>query len=71
MFVFLKIIGGVLSILALGGGLFISNRETVLESVIEKYLPKAEELASEQLGVPVKIGNVVVDFDKLNIWPSP
>ena len=70
MFAILKIIGGVLSILALGGGLFISNRQTVLESVIEKYLPKAEELASEQLGVPVKIGNVVVDFDKLNIWHS-
>ena len=63
MFAILKIIGGVLSILALGGGLFINSQRAEL---IEKFLPTAEEKVSASLGVPVKIGKI--DLGELNIW---
>ena len=58
----LKIIGGALMILVLGGGLYINSQRA---AIIEKVLDKAEEIASETLGVPVKIGSV--DFDKVNL----
>ena len=57
----LKILGGVLIILVLGGGLYINSQRS---AIIEKALAKAEEIASETLGVPVKIGNV--DFNDIN-----
>lgn len=63
MFVILKIIGVMLSILVLGGGLFINSQRT---AIIEKALTRVEEIASDTLNVPVNIGSV--DLDKINIW---
>ena len=58
MFAILKIIGGVLSILALSGGLFInSQRAEILDWAVSK--------ASKSLGVPIKVGGA--DLDKINI----
>ncbi|MBR4904507.1 MAG: translocation/assembly module TamB domain-containing protein [Selenomonadaceae bacterium] len=58
----LKILGGALIILALGGGLYINSKRT---EIIENALATVEETASKALGVPVKIGNV--DLDKINL----
>ena len=63
MWKFLKILGGALIILALGGGLYINSQRA---TIIQNALTKAEEIATETLGVPVKIGGV--DLDKINIW---
>ncbi len=51
----LKILGGALSVLALSGVLYINSQRAEL---YEKILSSAEEIASEKLGVPVKIGDV-------------
>ena len=51
----LKILGGALSVLAIGGGLYINSQRT---AIINKALTAAEETASKTLGVPVKIGSV-------------
>ncbi|MBR0062422.1 MAG: hypothetical protein IJP68_13190, partial [Selenomonadaceae bacterium] len=59
----LKILGGVLFILALGGGLYLNSQRAEL---IKDALTKAEEIATETLGVPVKIGSV--ELDRINIW---
>ena len=58
----LKILGGALTILALGGGLYINSQRT---AIIEKALTTAEETASKTLGVPVKIGGV--EFNDINL----
>ena len=63
MLKFLKILGGAFCVLALGGGLYINSQRT---AIIEKALTAAEETASKTLGVPVKIGSVDVDLDKIN-----
>ena len=65
MFKFLKIFGGALCILALGGGLYINSQRA---AIIEKALAAAEETASKTLGVPVKIGSVDFDLDKINFF---
>ena len=58
MFAILKIIGGVLSILALSGGLFINSQRTeILDWAVSK--------ASKNLNVPIKVGGA--DLDKINI----
>lgn len=59
----LKIFGGTLAVLALGGVLYINSQRT---AIIERALTKAEQVATETLGVPVKIGSV--DLDKINLW---
>ncbi len=63
MWKFLKILGGALLVLALGGGLYINSQRA---TIIQNALTKAEEIATETLGVPVKIGSV--DLDKINLW---
>ncbi|MBR4643376.1 MAG: translocation/assembly module TamB domain-containing protein [Selenomonadaceae bacterium] len=63
MLKFLKILGGALIVLALGGGLYINSQRT---AIIEKALTKAEDIASKTLGVPVKIGSV--DFNDINFF---
>lgn len=65
MLKFLKIFGGALMILALGGGLYINSQRA---AIIEKVLTTAEETASKALGVPVKIGSVDVDLDNINFF---
>ena len=50
----LKILG-VLIVIALGGGLYINSQRT---TIIERVLVEAEQIASQKLGVPVKIGGV-------------
>lgn len=57
----LKILGGALLVLALGGGLYLNSQRT---EIIQNALTKAEGIATETLGVPVKIGSV--DLDKVN-----
>ncbi|MBD3878162.1 MAG: hypothetical protein SR1Q5_00540, partial [Quinella sp. 1Q5] len=59
----LKILGGVLIILLLGGGLYINSQRA---EIIKKALTTAEETASKTLGVPVKIGSV--DLNDINIF---
>lgn len=59
----LKILGGVLFILALGGGLYLNSQRA---AIIKDALTKAEEIATETLGVPVKIGSV--ELDRINLW---
>lgn len=59
----LKILGGALLVVALGGGLYLNSQRT---QIIQTALTKAESIATETLGVPVKIGSV--DLDKVNIW---
>ncbi|MBR4152976.1 MAG: translocation/assembly module TamB domain-containing protein [Selenomonadaceae bacterium] len=61
MWKILKILGGALIVLALGGGLYINSQRA---EIIEKALAEAEKIATETLGVPVKIGSV--DLDKVN-----
>ena len=66
MLAVLKILVGALSVIVLGGGLYINSQRT---AIIEKALYSAEETASNALGVPVKIGSVDVsnmDFFNLN-----
>ena len=63
MLKFLKILGGALCVLALGGGLYINSQRA---AIIEKALATAEETASKTLGVPVKIGSV--DFNDINFF---
>ena len=58
----LKILGGALVVLALSGGLYINSQRTEL---IEKALASAEEIATQKLGVPVKIGGV--DLGEVNL----
>ena len=57
----LKILGGVLSVLVIGGGLYINSQRT---TIINNALATAEETASKSLGVPVKIGDV--DLSEVN-----
>ena len=61
MWKILKIFGGALLVLALGGGLYLNSQRT---EIIQNALTRAEEIASKTLGVPVKIGSV--DLDKVN-----
>lgn len=61
----LKIFGGAFIVLALCGGLYINSQRT---EIIKKALETAEKTASENLGVPVKIGSI--DFDEINIFDS-
>ena len=63
MWKILKIFGGVLIVLVLGGGLYLNSQRAEL---IQTALNKVEEIASETLGVPVKIGSV--ELDRINIW---
>ena len=65
MFKVLKILGGALIVLALGGGLYINSQRT---AIIEKALTEAEKIASETLDVPVKIGSV--EFNNINFFHS-
>lgn len=51
----LKILGGALSVLAIGGGLYINSQRT---TILNNALTSVEETASKTLGVPVKIGGV-------------
>ncbi len=57
----LKILG-VLIVIALGGGLYINSQRT---AIIERVLLEAEQIASEKLGVPVKIGGVELNEAEL------
>ena len=59
----LKILGGALSVLALGSGLYINSQRT---AIIEKAIATAEETATKTLGVPVKFGSI--DFNQINIF---
>ena len=59
----LKILGGMLIVLVLGGGLYINSQRA---EIIKKALTTAEETASKALGVPVKIGSV--DLNDINIF---
>ena len=59
MFAILKIIGGVLGILALSGGLFINSQQAELLNWITTK-------ASKSLGVPIKVGGA--DLDKIHIF---
>ena len=63
MWKILKILGGALLVVALGGGLYLNSQRT---QIIQTALTKAESIATETLGVPVKIGSI--DLDKVNIW---
>ncbi len=63
----LRIMALIIAVLVLSGGLYINSQRTEL---IEKALTRAEEIATETLGVPVKIGSVdfngvkLIDFDQ-------
>ncbi|MBO4779794.1 MAG: hypothetical protein J5497_04065, partial [Selenomonadaceae bacterium] len=59
----LKILGGVLIVLALIGGLYLSSQR---EELIKKALSVAEETASKKMGVPVKIGSF--DINNVDIF---
>ena len=61
----LKILGGILAVVALSGGLYINSQRA---AIIEKALTTAEETASKTLGVPVKIGSV--DLNEINLFDS-
>ena len=52
-----KILGGALTVLAVGGGLYINSQRA---TIIEHAMTRAEEIATQKLGVPVKIGGVEV-----------
>ncbi len=58
---FVKVIGGILSGIAIAGGLYINSHR---EALIEDALTQVEEKASKFLGTPIKIGKV--DFDEVN-----
>ena len=55
---FVKVIGGILSGIAIAGGLYINSQR---EALIEDALTKVEEKASEYIGTQIKIGKVDVD----------
>ena len=61
MFSILKILGGVLSVLAIGGGLFINSQRA---TIIDKAVATVQETATKNLGVPVKIGGI--DLSEVN-----
>jgi len=63
----LKILGGVLLVFILSVGFYINSQRTV---IIAKVLISAETIASEKLGVPVKIGSVDVNqfLNQLDIF---
>ena len=54
----IKILVAVLSVIALCGGLYINSQRA---NIIKSALTEAEKIASDALGVPVKIGNVDLD----------
>lgn len=58
----LKILAVALIVVTAGGGLYINSQRA---AIIQKALTRAEEIASETLGVPVKIGGV--DLNDVNI----
>lgn len=58
MLYLIKILGSLLAVLAVSGGLYINSQRA---AIIETALTKAEQVASETLGVPVKIGSVNLD----------
>ena len=62
MLYLLKILGTLLTVLAVSGGLYINSQRT---AIIESALTKAEEIVAETLGVPVKIGSVNLDDVKI------
>jgi translocation and assembly module TamB len=62
VFAILKIIGVVLSVLVLGGGLFINSQRAAL---IDWILSEGEKKASTALGMTVKIGSI--DFNEINL----
>jgi len=62
VFAVLKILSGALLVLALSGGLYLNSQRA---AIIAKALYQAEEIASQTLGVPVKIGSV--DLNDLDI----
>lgn len=67
----LKILGGVLLVFVLGGVLYLySHYTTLIRNLVEENLPKVEQLASDKLGVPVKIGSVDVNqfLNQLDIF---
>ncbi len=63
----LRIVALIVAFLVLSGGLYINSRRT---EILEKALTRAEEIATQKLGVPVKIGDVdfngvkLIDFDR-------
>ena len=57
-----KIVGGALSAIAIGGGLYINSQQ---DALIQKALITAEEKATETIGTQVKIGNV--EINNLNL----
>ena len=59
---FVKIIGGVLSALAITGGVYINSQR---DAFIRDAVNMVEEKASETLGTQVKIGSV--NFDEINL----
>lgn len=63
MVAILKIFVSALTIIVLGGGLYINSQRA---AIIEKVLNTAEESVSKTLGVPIKIGSV--DFDNVDIF---
>lgn len=59
---FFKVIGGALSVLALGGGLYINSQQ---DALIRNALNTVEEKAAENFGTRIKIGNV--EINSLNL----
>lgn len=56
-----KVVGGFLAAVAISGGLYINSRQ---DALIEKFVTKIEEKASEAVGTQIKIGKV--EFEKIN-----
>ena len=54
----IKILAAVLSVVALVGGFYINSQRA---NIIKNALTRAEKIASDALGVPVKIGSVNLD----------
>lgn len=57
-----KMVGGALSALAIGGGLYINSQQ---DALIQKAVTAVEEKATETVGTQIKIGKV--EINKLNL----
>jgi len=64
----LKVVGGILTATAIGGGFYVNSQQTAL---LQKIIPTVEEKASAKIGTQVKVGKVELQELKISsLQPS-